>query len=40
MPGPSAAISERLAGLRRKQLAADLEHAYEIGNLFSEFQRC
>ena len=30
-------------GLRasgRKQLAADLEHAHEIGNLFGEFQRC
>ncbi len=30
-------------GLRpcgRKQLAADLEHAYQIGNLFGEFQRC
>jgi hypothetical protein len=23
-----------------KQLAADLEHSYEIGNLFSKFQRC
>jgi len=44
--GPGRCPAERgnfpngLRACGRKQLAADLEHAYEIGNLFGEFQRC
>jgi hypothetical protein len=31
-------LAHRLRACRRKQLAADLEHAYKIGNLLGEFQ--
>jgi hypothetical protein len=36
----SGNLSNGLRASGCKQLAADLKHSYEIGNLFGEFQRC